>query len=266
MLYWLLYPLTKDYQIFNVLRYITFRTACATLTALLFCFFFGPPMIRWLKSRQKGGQPIREDGPPSHLITKKGTPTMGGALILGAVVVATLLWGDLSDPYVWIVLLVTTGFGILGGLDDYVKLTERSSAGIPVKIKLLLQVALSLAAALWIAKIAPEKTATTLSIPFFKDLALDVGVFFVPFALLVMVGSSNAVNLTDGLDGLAIVPVMICSICFSVIAYLVGNTIFATYLQIPYVVGAGEITVFYGGYGIPRLRGCFRNHCSYYKA
>lgn len=246
MLYWLLYPLAQDYQIFNLLRYITFRTAGAILTALLFCFFFGPRVIRWLKAKQKEGQPIRTDGPPSHLLTKQGTPTMGGCLVLGAVIISTLLWGNLQDPYVWIVMLLTTGFGLLGALDDYMKLTKRNSKGISARMKFLIQFALSVGAAFWIQDLSPEKISTHLAVPFFKDVFLNLGVFFIPFAALVMVGSSNAVNLTDGLDGLAIVPVMICAVCFSVIAYLVGNSIFSNYLQIPYVPGTGEITVFCG--------------------
>jgi phospho-N-acetylmuramoyl-pentapeptide-transferase len=246
MLFNLLVPLADDYQIFNLFRYLTFRTGGAIMTALVVSFILGPRLISWLKSRQGDGQPIRLDGPASHLATKTGTPTMGGLLILIAITVSTLLWADLSNRLVWIVLLVTIGFGLIGFADDYLKLTKRDSQGLPGKLKLLAQLIISLTAASAVAVLMPAELATNLAVPFFKDLLVPLGLLFWPFAVLVLVGASNAVNLTDGLDGLAIVPVMIAAACFALIAYLVGNTVFAGYLQIHHVPGTGELTVFCG--------------------
>ena len=246
MLFNFLVPLADDYQIFNIFRYLTFRTGGAVMTALLVSFILGPRLINWLKSRQGDGQPIRVDGPASHLVTKAGTPTMGGLLILIAITVSTLLWADLENRLVWVVLLVTIGFGLIGFADDYMKLTKRNSRGLPGKLKLLAQLVISLAAASAVAAFMPPELATNLAVPFFKDLLIPLGFLFWPFAVLVMVGASNAVNLTDGLDGLAIVPVMIAAACFALIAYLVGNTVFAGYLQIHNVPGAGELAVFCG--------------------
>ena len=245
MLYYLLYPLAADFGPFNLFRYITFRTGGAVLTALIISFVIGPALIRWLKSKQGEGQPIRSDGPETHL-KKKGTPTMGGLMILIAVIVSTLLWVDLSNAYTWIVLLVTVGFGLVGFGDDYLKLTKRNPKGLPGKLKLVAQVGVSLVASVLIVVVTPEPLATGLSIPFFKEVLVQMGWLFLPFAVFVMVGASNAVNLTDGLDGLAIVPVMIAAGCFALIAYLVGNSIFANYLQLHYVPRAGELTVFCG--------------------
>ncbi|WP_085909476.1 phospho-N-acetylmuramoyl-pentapeptide-transferase [Kiloniella majae] len=246
MLYEIFLPLADDYSLFNVFRYITFRSGGAVLTALLISFIFGPRIIRWLKNKQGEGQPIRDDGPESHLLTKKGTPTMGGALILLALSVSTLLWANLSNPFIWIILLVTIGFGLIGFGDDYLKLTQRNTKGLPGKAKLLAQVLISVLAATGTMAVSPPEMGTHLAIPFFKELMLNLGLFYVPFAVFVMVGASNAVNLTDGLDGLATVPVMIAGACFGLISYLVGNTIFAEYLQISYVPGTGELTVFCG--------------------
>ncbi|WP_085899971.1 phospho-N-acetylmuramoyl-pentapeptide-transferase [Kiloniella majae] len=246
MLYEIFFPLADDYSLFNVFRYITFRSGGAVLTALLISFIFGPRIIRWLKNKQGEGQPIRDDGPESHLLTKKGTPTMGGALILLALSVSTLLWANLSNPFIWIILLVTIGFGLIGFGDDYLKLTQRNTKGLPGKAKLLAQVLISVLAATGTMAVSPPEMGTHLAIPFFKELMLNLGLFYVPFAVFVMVGASNAVNLTDGLDGLATVPVMIAGACFGLISYLVGNTIFAEYLQISYVPGTGELTVFCG--------------------
>ncbi|WP_343562359.1 phospho-N-acetylmuramoyl-pentapeptide-transferase [Kiloniella sp. b19] len=245
MLYDLLLPLADEFTAFNVFRYITFRSGGAVLTALLISFLLGPKLIRWLKSRQGAGQPIRDDGPESHFV-KQGTPTMGGSLILLALSISTLLWSDLSNSYVWIMLLVTIGFGLIGFGDDYLKLTKRNTKGLPGKLKLLGQITISVLAALGISMTAPETMNSHLTIPFIKDLLVNLGFFYVPFAVFVMVGSSNAVNLTDGLDGLATVPVMIAGACFGLIAYLVGNSIFAEYLQISYVPGTGELAVFCG--------------------
>ncbi|MBL6598874.1 MAG: phospho-N-acetylmuramoyl-pentapeptide-transferase [Alphaproteobacteria bacterium] len=245
MLYNLLFPLADDYQVFNLFRYLTFRTGGAIMTALVISFVLGPAVINWLRAQQKEGQPIRDDGPVTHL-TKKGTPTMGGLLILIALSISTLLWADLGNGYVWSVLLVTGGFGLIGFADDYLKLSKRNSKGLPGRLKLVLQVLIGGLAAYAIAELSSSPDALGLSVPFLKDFLLDLGWFFFPFAILVMVGASNAVNLTDGLDGLAIVPVMIAGSCFALIAYLVGNTVFSQYLQIHHVVGAGELAVFCG--------------------
>ncbi len=246
MLFHILFPLAEQFSALNVFRYITFRTGGAMMTALIVSFLFGPVMIELLRARQGQGQPIRDDGPESHLLTKKGTPTMGGVLILTAVCTATLLWTDLTNPYVWGVLAVTIGFGAIGFIDDFLKVSKRNTKGLPGKLKLLLQLAISGVAAFWVLSHLPDGLQTTLAVPFFKDLLLDLGWLFVAFAILVMVGSSNAVNLTDGLDGLAIVPVMIAAGVFGFIAYLTGNTIFSNYLQLHYVPGAGELAVFCG--------------------
>ena len=246
MLYNLLHPLAGDFGFLNVFRYITFRTGGAVMTALLVCFIFGGPVIRWLKARQRNGQPIREDGPAGHLLTKKGTPTMGGLIILLGISVATLLWADLTNAYVWAVLIVTLGFGAIGFADDSLKLTRMSHRGLPGKLRLWLEILVALIAAIWIMKITRDPLSTSLALPFFKNALINLGWFFPVFAILVMVGASNSVNLTDGLDGLAIVPVMIAAACFALIAYLVGNAVFANYLQIHFVPGTGELAVFCG--------------------
>jgi phospho-N-acetylmuramoyl-pentapeptide-transferase len=246
MLYLLLHPLSDDFHALNLFRYITFRSGGAVVTALLISFAFGPPMIAWLRAKQGDGQPIRTDGPESHLIRKKGTPTMGGFLILMAVTISTLIWADLSNPYLWLALAVTVGFGLIGFFDDYRKLTNRSHRGLPGKFKLLLEVALSAAVCVALATVVREPLANTVAVPFFKNVLVDLGWFFVPFGVLVITGASNAVNLTDGLDGLAIVPTMIAAGCFAFIAYMVGNLNFATYLQLHHIPRADELTVFCG--------------------
>ena len=246
MLYHLLFPLADEIGAFNLFRYLTFRTGGAMMTALIISFVLGGPLIRWLRSRQGEGQPIREDGPASHPLTKKGTPTMGGLLILIALAGATLLWADLTNRYVWAVTIVTLSFGSIGFVDDYLKLTKRSPNGLSGRSKLVLELMIGCAVALWIVNISGDPIATSLSIPFVKNALIELGWFFIPFAALVMVGASNAVNLTDGLDGLAIVPAMIVAGCFALIAYLTGNAVFAGYLQIHGVPGAGELAVFCG--------------------
>ncbi len=245
MLLHLLFPLADEFIAFNLFRYITFRTGGALLTALVIAFVIGPRLIDWLKRMQGSGQPIRVDGPETHF-AKKGTPTMGGLMILIGITVSTLLWADLTNGYVWIVLLVTGGFGLVGFGDDYLKLTKRNTKGLSARAKLLCQMAIAGAAAVWFMAITPGPIDTGLAIPFFKDVLVPLGLFFVPFAVLVIVGASNAVNLTDGLDGLAIVPVMIAAGTFGFIAYVAGNAIFADYLQIHFVSGAGELSVFLG--------------------
>ncbi len=230
----------------NVFRYITFRTGGATVTALLISFLFGPAVIRALRARQSQGQPIREDGPEGHLLTKKGTPTMGGFLILLGLVPSVLLWADLSNPYVWIVLLVTLGFGAIGFADDFLKVSKASSDGVPGRLKLVLETIIAGIAVYALLNVAPEELATSVAVPFLKDVLIPLGGFFFVFAVFVIVGASNAVNLTDGLDGLAIVPVMIAAASFGFISYLVGNAVFSDYLQIHFVPGTGELAVFCG--------------------
>ena len=246
MLYNLLYPLADKNPVFNLFKYLTFRTGGAVLTALIVAFVVGPGLIHWLRKWQKQGQPIRTDGPESHLLTKKGTPTMGGFLILIALVVATLLWADLRDQYVWIVLLVTLSYGLIGFLDDFLKVSKKNPKGLSGKVKLVAQVAIGLAAAVWVQELQPEPLAGALAVPFFKHVLFQLGWFYLPFVVLVVVGSSNAVNLTDGLDGLVIVPVMIAASAFALISYLVGHAVYANYLQINFVSGSGELAVFCG--------------------
>ncbi|MCZ6636601.1 MAG: phospho-N-acetylmuramoyl-pentapeptide-transferase [Alphaproteobacteria bacterium] len=246
MLYNFLHPLAGDIAVLNLFKYLTFRTGGAMMTALVVCLVCGGPVIRWLKSRQKYGQPIREDGPQGHLLTKKGTPTMGGFIILLGLAVATLLWADLTNAYVWAVLVVTLGFGAIGFADDYLKLTHMDHRGLPGKLRLALEIAVALIASIWIMKITRDPLSTSLALPFFKDVLWNLGWFFPVFAVLVMVGASNSVNLTDGLDGLAIVPVMIVAGCFALISYLVGNAVFSNYLQIHFIPGTGELAVFCG--------------------
>ncbi len=246
MLFHLLYPLADQFAFFNVFRYLTFRTGGAVITALVVSFVIGPPLIRLLRKRQAEGQPIRDDGPASHLLTKRGTPTMGGFLILAALIVSTLLWADLGNGFIWVALMVTISYGAIGFLDDFRKVVYRDSKGLPGKGKLLLQVAIALSAALWINELTPPELRDMLAVPFFKDVLLNLGAAYTVLAILVVVGASNAVNLTDGLDGLAIVPVMIATGVFALIAYLAGNAIFSNYLQIHYVPGAGELAVFCG--------------------
>jgi phospho-N-acetylmuramoyl-pentapeptide-transferase len=247
MLYHLLVPLADEISGLNLFRYLTFRTGGAVMTALFISFVLGPHVIRWLRARQRHGQPIRTDGPESHLLTKQGTPTMGGVLILLALVISTLLWADLANPFVWLVLLVTLGYGLIGFLDDFLKLTKRSSGGLPGRLKLLAQALIGLVAAVFLVLVGHGPLTTSVAVPVFKDLLIPLGFVFPFWAMLVMMGASNAVNLTDGLDGLAIVPVMIAAACFGLIAYLVGNAIFSNYLGIPNVQGTGELAVLCGG-------------------
>jgi phospho-N-acetylmuramoyl-pentapeptide-transferase len=252
MFYWLseissAVPGTGVFHAFlNVFRYITFRTGGAVFTGVLFVFLFGPWIIDHLRLRQGKGQPIRSDGPQSHIVTKKGTPTMGGLMILSGVLVATLLWADPRNPYVWIVLAVTLGFGFVGFYDDYLKVTQQNHSGFAGRMRLALEAVIALVACYALTKLGRDAASTSLVIPFFKDVVLNFGWFFVLFGAFVMVGAGNAVNLTDGLDGLAIVPVMIAAASFGMIAYLAGNAVFADYLQIKYVAGTGELAVLCG--------------------
>ena len=245
MLYWLT-ELTGELSAFNIFRYITFRTGGALITALLFVFLFGPAIIRSLRIRQGKGQPIRADGPERHLLQKQGTPTMGGLMILSGVTVATLLWGNLHNPYVWVVLIVTLVYGAVGLYDDYLKVTRQSVEGSGGRVRLLIEGAVALIATWIIASVGQAPLSTALAIPFFKNVLIDLGWLFVPFGAFIIVGAGNAVNLTDGLDGLAIVPVMIAASTFGFISYLVGNVLFADYLQIHFVQGTGELAVVCG--------------------
>ncbi len=229
----------------NVFRYITFRTGGAIFTALLFVMMFGPAIIDLLRVKQGKGQPIREDGPQTHLL-KRGTPTMGGLMILAGVTVATLLWAQLSNAYIWVVLAVTLCFGVIGYYDDYLKVTRRSSHGFSRRLRFGLEVLVAAIAGYAMMKLGPKGLNSALTFPFFKDLILDLGPFFVVLAVVVIAGAGNSVNLTDGLDGLAIVPVMIAAATFGVIAYLSGNARFATYLQIHHIPGTGELAVICG--------------------
>jgi len=242
----LLLPLAGEYQIFNLFRYITFRSGGAMLTSLILALMFGDAFIRWLKSHQAEGQPIRSDGPESHILTKAGTPTMGGLLILACFILATLLWVPLKNPYLWPVLLVAASYGAIGAVDDWLKLKKRSSDGMSGRQKLLFQVVAAFLASLILVQLSPEALRYGVALPFVKDTLLYLGIFYVPFAILVIVGASNAVNLTDGLDGLAIVPVMIVATCFALIAYLSGNINFSNYLQIHYVPGTGDLATLCG--------------------
>jgi phospho-N-acetylmuramoyl-pentapeptide-transferase len=244
MLYNLARPFADQILFANLFRYITFRSGAACMTALVVSFILGPPLIRWLKSVQGYGQPIRIDGPERHLLEKKGTPTMGGLLILFALIISTLLWVDLRNLYVWAVMFVTVSYGALGFWDDYLKVTRRNSRGVSGRTKLLIQAAIGLVAAIWIVSLTRGALATSLTIPVFKEVMFQFGWFFPVIGMLVMMGASNAVNLTDGLDGLAIVPTIITASVFALIAYLVGNRVFADYLQLNSVPGTGELAVF----------------------
>jgi phospho-N-acetylmuramoyl-pentapeptide-transferase len=242
VLYHLLYPLREELAILNVFQYITFRAAYAALTALAISFALGPWMIRKLAHYQVG-QKIREEGPKTHQ-AKAGTPTMGGVLVLAAITVSTLLWARVDNPYVWIALLTTLGFGAIGFLDDYLKLARDRNLGLQGRWKLVAQAAVSLTVAILLINLGTVNFETRVSVPFFKEVLLDLGWFYVPFVVLVIVGASNAVNLTDGLDGLAIGPTLVAASFYTVVAYLAGNANFSRYLQIVYVEGAGELTVF----------------------
>ncbi|HEX2136860.1 MAG TPA: phospho-N-acetylmuramoyl-pentapeptide-transferase [Microvirga sp.] len=230
----------------NVFRYITFRTGGATATAMLFVFWLGPSIISLLRLKQGKGQPIREDGPKSHIVSKRGTPTMGGLMIMAGVLVSALLWANLANRYVWVVLLVTVGFGAIGFYDDYLKVTKQSHKGFSGLSRLSLEAVVAALACIAIASISTPGLANKLALPFSKELLFDLGWFFVIFGGFVIVGAGNAVNITDGLDGLAIVPVMIAAGTFGFIAYLAGNAVFANYLQIHFVPGTGELAVICG--------------------
>jgi len=226
--------------ILNLFRYITFRSVAALVTSLAIALMIGPRFITFLRSKQGKGQPIREDGPASHLLTKKGTPTMGGLMILIAMTISTLLWMDTGNGFVWACLAVTLGFGAIGFLDDYDKVTKRSHAGLSGRARLLMEFFIAGLACTWIA----SRTGTSLYLPFLKDFAIPLGIFYIAFGAFIITGFGNAVNLTDGLDGLATMPMVIAAAAFAIIAYLIGNIRFADYLGVHHVAGAGELAVF----------------------
>ena len=250
MLLWLV-ELSDHLQIFNLFRYITFRAGAAMFTSALIVFLFGPAIINSLRVRQGKGQPIRADGPQTHF-KKAGTPTMGGLMILAGILGGSLLWGDLSNVYVVAVLMVTLGFGAIGFYDDYLKVTKQSDKGFSGKARLGIEFLIAAIAVFFMMKVALASAphggtlGSSIAFPFFKELVINLGYFFVLFGAFVIVGAGNAVNLTDGLDGLAIVPVMIAAATFGVIAYLAGNAVFANYLQINFVPGTGELAVIVG--------------------
>jgi phospho-N-acetylmuramoyl-pentapeptide-transferase len=245
MFYWLT-ELSDKVSFLNVFRYITFRTGGSVVTALVFVFLFGGPIIDLLRIKQGKGQPIRSDGPQSHLVTKKGTPTMGGLMILSGLFVSTLLWANPMNPYVWVVLGVTLCFGMIGFYDDYLKVTKQTHNGFSGRTRLFAEAAVAVVACVLFTHLGRPPIATSLVFPFFKDLVFNLGYAFILLGAFVMVGAGNAVNLTDGLDGLAIVPVMIAAATFGLISYVVGNALFSEYLQLHYVAGTGELAVLCG--------------------
>ena len=242
MLYWLT-ALSDGGDFFNLFRYITFRAGGAFITALLFGFIFGPPLINVLRRKQGKGQPIRDDGPEGHFV-KAGTPTMGGLLIVGALTFSTLLWARLDNPFIWLVMFVTLSFALIGFADDYAKVSKQTSDGVSGKVRLGLGFLVAGIAGYWAAQYHPDGLTNQLALPVFKDSLINLGILFVPFSVIVIVGAANAVNLTDGLDGLAIMPVMIAAGTFGIIAYAVGRVDFTQYLDVHYVPQTGEILIF----------------------
>jgi len=242
MLYWLT-ALSDGGDFFNLFRYITFRAGGAFLTALVFGFVFGKPLINVLRKKQGKGQPIRDDGPEGHF-SKAGTPTMGGLLIVGALTFSTLLWARWDNPFVWLVLFVTLSFAAIGFADDFAKVSKQNTAGVSGKVRLALGILIAVIAAFWASAYHPDALQNQLALPVFKDTLINLGLFYVPFVVCVIVGSANAVNLTDGLDGLAIMPAMIAGTTLGVIAYVVGRADFTQYLDVHYVQGTGEIFIF----------------------
>ena len=245
MLYNFLISLVDQFSALNVFRYLTFRTGVSVISSMVIVFVIGGPFIRFIESHKITG-PIRDDGPIGHIIKKAGTPTMGGLLILIGILFGTLLWADLSNSYVWVLLMVSTSFGLLGAIDDYLKIKRNNSIGISTGMKIIFQIILSVIAVLLLMKFGDSEHLKNLYFPFFKNLTLHLGLFFIPFGIFIIVGSSNAVNLTDGLDGLATVPVMLVALSFTLICYVVGNTVFSEYLQIPYIADVGEASIFCG--------------------
>ena len=245
MLFSFLTSLVENYSFLNVFKYLTFRTGLSVVTSLVVVFLIGGPLIKIFSRRQITG-PIRQDGPIDHIIKKSGTPTMGGLIIIIGMVSSTLLWADLKNIFIWTLLFVSLSLGILGFVDDLLKIKFENSRGLNSKLKFLGQLVISLVALYILIKHSNHEYLYNLYFPFFKNLIFHLGLFFIPFALFVIIGSSNAVNLTDGLDGLATVPVMLVALSFTLISYVVGNTIFSEYLQLQYIPGVGEISIFCG--------------------
>ena len=245
MLYSFLSSVTENYSFLNVFKYITFRTGLSVVTSFMIVFVIGEPLIKIFQKNQISG-PIRQDGPIDHIIKKSGTPTMGGLIIIFGIFSGTFLWADLSNIYILIVIFVSISLGILGFIDDLLKIKQKNSRGLNSKLKLLGQIIISLIAIYILLEYSEHQFISNLYFPFFKNLILPMGLFFIPFALFVIVGASNAVNLTDGLDGLATVPVMLVALSYTLISYVVGNTIFSEYLKIPYVENSGELSIFCG--------------------
>lgn len=245
MLYSFLNSLVDQFSALNVFRYLTFRTGLSVISSMTIVFLIGGSFIKFIEMHKITG-PIRKDGPIDHIIKKSGTPTMGGILILIGILFGTLLWADLSNSYIWVLLVVSTSFGLLGAIDDYLKIKHNNSKGISSWTKLVVQIFLSLLAVLLLIKFGNNEHLKNLYFPFFKNIVLQLGLFFIPFSIFIIVGSSNAVNLTDGLDGLATVPVMLAALSFTLICYVVGNSVFSEYLQIPYIANVGEASIFCG--------------------
>ncbi|MDA7573320.1 phospho-N-acetylmuramoyl-pentapeptide-transferase [Candidatus Pelagibacter sp.] len=245
MLYSLILELIDQYSFLNVFKYLTFRTGLAMFTSMLIVFLIGTPFIKFFSARQILN-PIREDGPSDHIIKKIGTPTMGGVLILLGLFSGILLWGDLSNNYIWFLLFIVTSFGLLGAYDDYKKIKFKNSSGISFKFKIICQIFIATIGVLMLSHFSSNDELTNLYFPFLKNLIINLGWFFIPFSVFIIVGSSNAVNLTDGLDGLATVPVILVAACFAFISYVTGNIVFSDYLHIPYIEGMGEVSVFCG--------------------
>ncbi len=245
MLYNLLTPYADQFLFFDLFRSVTFRAGGAIVTSLIICFLIAPFTIRWLKAKQKEGQPIRENGPETHF-KKAGTPTMGGLMILISVCISTLIWADLTNPFIWYSLLIMVGYGAIGFADDYLKLTKRNTKGLSGRLKILGQVIIGTIVTIGIMGALPDGLQTHVAPPFFKDVLINLSWFFIPWSLIVMIGASNAVNLTDGLDGLAIVPVAIAAACFGLIAYLVGRVDFSEYLYLHHVAGTSELAIICG--------------------
>ena len=245
MLYLLILDLIEIYSFLNVFKYLTVRTGLAVFTSLLVVFLIGNPFINFFSTNQIL-DPIREDGPDQHIVKKIGTPTMGGVLILIGLFSGILLWGDLTNIYIWFLIYIVGGYGLLGAFDDYKKVKYKNSSGISFKFKLISQILIAFLGVLFLTYFSENQDLKNLYFPFFKNLILNLGWFFIPFAIFIIVGSSNAVNLTDGLDGLATVPVILVAGCFAFVSYVTGNIVFSEYLQIPYIKGVGEVSVFLG--------------------
>ncbi|MDA9084615.1 phospho-N-acetylmuramoyl-pentapeptide-transferase [Candidatus Pelagibacter sp.] len=245
MLYSVILELIEQYTFLNVFKYLTVRTGLAMFTSMIVVLLIGTPFIKFFSSR-KILDPIREDGPTNHIVKKIGTPTMGGVLILLGLFSGILLWGDLSNNYIWFLLFIVTSFGLLGAYDDYKKIKLKNSYGISFRFKIIMQILIAIIGILILSHFSKNEELTNLYFPFFKNLIINLGWFFIPFSVFIIVGSSNAVNLTDGLDGLATVPVILVAGCFAFISYVTGNIVFSEYLQIPYIQGMGETSVFCG--------------------